>query len=337
MNLIKFIYGIRDKVLERHLKTEIIRIEENAKQDTGIAFSQNLANPQVVLNEVSAETDVLKEEATKTLNPEIDKLSEEIDQTDLEALQNATADQEEKLNRNISGQELDIKRTTLDFDFQKLIWTMVAIVALCSIDAGANYSSFQVIAKNLLGAIFLAIAVAIALSFASHVIGMKMRSAMTVITRWLWFAGGLAGAGIVFYLLGTLRQEYTGTSHGFATSPILWMLFNLFFFAVALLLASTKLPTKEQRLAYVALQEKKKQLVDFKREKEALLSALRKEEERINQCRQKLEAFLTYRDELLSSLDKETERINAMCLKEFELKGGRAPVKALLTSKNKKP
>ncbi|HRF75743.1 MAG TPA: hypothetical protein PLJ00_03300 [Chitinophagales bacterium] len=336
MNLFKFTYGIRDKVLERRLETKITRMEDNAKQDTGIAVSQNLTNPQVILTEVAAETDVLKEEVTKTLNPEIGKLTEEIEQTDLEALQSVAKGQEEQLNHKISALEVDIKRTTLDFDFKKLIWTMVAIVALCSIDAGANYSSFQVIAKNLLGAIMLAIAVAIALSSSAHTIGMKIRTASSTLMKRLWFFGGLAGAGVVFYFLGMIRQEYTGKADGFANSPLLWMCFNLFFFAVALLLAATKFPTKEQRLAYVALQDKKKQLASLKNEKETLLNALRKEESRINECRQKLEAFLTYRAELLSSLDKEKERINAMCLKEFELKGGKIATKVSFTSKNNK-
>lgn len=336
MNLFKFAYGIRDKVLERRLETKITRMENNAKQDTGIAVSQNLTNPQVILTEVAAETDVLKEEVTKTLNPEIGKLTEEIEQTDLEALQSVAKGQEEQLNHKISALEVDIKRTALDFDFKKLIWTMVAIVALCSIDAGANYSSFQVIAKNLLGAILLAIAVAIALSSATHVIGMKIRTVSSTLMKRLWFLGGLIGAGVVFYFLGMIRQEYTGNADGFANSPLLWMCFNLFFFAVALLLSATKSPTKEQRLAYVALEDKKKQFAALKSEKETLLNALRKEEARINECRQKLETFLTYRAELLSSLDKEKERINSMCLKEFELKGGKTATKVPFTAKNNK-
>lgn len=164
-------FGIQVKELERFLKTEIFRIGDKAKQDTDIAVSQNLTDPAVVLNEVTAETEVLKEEVNKNLTPEIDKLSEEIIQTNIEALQNATAVHEEQLNKKIGSVEVDVKRSRLSYDWSKYKWIILAIVALCSIDAAANYSSFQVLTKSLLGAIILSLAIAIGLSYASHVIG----------------------------------------------------------------------------------------------------------------------------------------------------------------------
>ncbi len=331
------LFGIWVKVLERHLKTKISDINDNAKEDVGIAISQNVSDPQSILNEVAAETEVLKEEVAKTLNPEIDKLAEESNQSNLEGLQNATAEQTTQIERKISGLEVDIKRTKLTYDWNKLIWVSVAIISLCTVDAASNHPSFQVITGSLLAAILLSIAVAASLSFAAHAIGAKIGSPTSAITKRIWFAGGLVGGGIVFYMLGILRRTYLGDEHSFANSPFLWMCFNLFFFAVALIIASMKLPAKEERLAYNNLREKKKQLNTLKQDKEKLLSALRKEEERINECRQKLESFRKYRDELLISLDKEKERINAMCLKEFELKGGKVPVKGLLTSKIERP
>lgn len=121
---------------------------------------------------------------------------------------------------------------------------------------------------------------------------------------------------------------------GFASSPFLWMLFNDFFFCVALLLASMKLPTKEQVLENRDLQEKKKQLMQLKQDKETLLTELAKEEKRINDCKQKRETFRTYREGLIFHLDKEKERIHAMCLKEFALKSGYVPVKTIAIFKN---
>jgi hypothetical protein len=329
-----FQFGIRVDALESHIKSEISRIGDRAKQDMDIAVSQNLNDTSLILNSVSTETEVLKQEVNKNIDPEVDKIIEDIKQTNLEALQNATDEQVEQTNKKISSVEVDIKRTRLTYDWKKYIWVLVVIVALCSIDAGLNYSSFQVITGNLLGAIFLSIFIASGLAVASHTIGMKIQTAKTPKQKRFWFIGGLIGAGIVFLFLGILRQTYMDDSSSFGNNPILWMLFNLFFYCIALVFASTKLPTKEQSMEHRQLEEKKNQLMLLKNQKEGMLTFLRLEEERINERKQMLEAFNKYRDSMIILIDKETERIHAMAMKEFVLKSGSHKIKALVNPIN---
>ena len=96
-----FQFGIRVDALESHIKSEISRIGDGAKQDMDIAVSQNLNDATVILNSVSTETEVLKQEVNKNIEPEVDKIIEDIKQTNLEALQNATDDHVEQTNNKI--------------------------------------------------------------------------------------------------------------------------------------------------------------------------------------------------------------------------------------------
>lgn len=334
MNLAKsFHYGIHNNKLESHLKSQLARIGENAKLDVDLSISRNLTDPGVILDEASAEVDLLKEEVQKDLNPEIDKMTEEINQTNIEALQNVTAVQEVELNKQMGRVEVDIKRTKLSYDWSMYKWYVLAIIILCSIDALANYSSLQILVKILLLAIIFAMVIAGGLSYASHVLGSKIQSSTTVLKKCLWFIGGLLSAGIAFYMLGSLRYSYMANSGLTTFSPFLWMLFNDFFFCIALLLASTKLPTKEQFLEHRNLQELKKQWMSLKNNREKLLSDLQRKEEQINECKQKREAFWTYRDELIIFLEKAKEHLHAMCKKEFAIKSGQAPIEILSISK----
>jgi hypothetical protein len=322
-------FGIRVESLEFQIKSVIDRVGKKAIHDTDIAVTQQLESISVILNEISAEMAVLMNEVKKILNPEIDNLNEQINQSNISGLQQITAKQEDESNRKIGSTEVDIKRMKITYDWSKIVWLRLAILALCTIDSALNYSSFQVIAHNLLVSIVISIAVAIGLALAAHLIGSKMQMAESKKIKQLWFGGGLLGAGVVFLMLGFLRKTYVGGASTFSNSPILWMLLNLFFFTVALLLAYMKLPTKEQALELKNMDDKKKLLESLKRDKEIILAELAGEERRINDCRQRIESFRKYRDELLNALESEKERLHTMCIKEFTLKSGNASINSL--------
>lgn len=133
------------------------------------------------------------------LNPEIEKLIEEISQSNIEELKESTKGKQEANQRKIGTLEVDIKRTKLSYDWKNYSWIKIAIISLCSIDALANYSSLQVLVSNLLVAIILALAVAIGLAFGAHILGSKIRFAMTLKEKAIWFAVGFIGASAVFF------------------------------------------------------------------------------------------------------------------------------------------
>ncbi|MFZ1424799.1 MAG: hypothetical protein WAS55_13330 [Saprospiraceae bacterium] len=334
-DIFSFQFGIRVVELENFITAEIQKIKAKAHQDIDIAISQGILTINLLLHEVSASFEVLKEFVNQRLNPEIEKLIEEISQSNIEELKESTKAKQEANQKKIGTLEVDIKRTKLSYDWKNYRWIKIAIISLCSIDALANYSSLQVLVSNLLVAIILALAVAIGLAFGAHILGSKIRFAMTLKEKAIWFAVGFIGASAVFFYLGMQRVVFSEDSSPFSNSPFLWMLFNDFFFIIALLLASTKLPTREQMLEFNELNDKKNQILQLKHQNVEFDKVFQIEENKVNENRQKLESFKKYKEGLLMSLDKEKELQHATCLKEQELKNGRILLNKNLSNETK--
>ena len=160
-DIFSFQFGIRVVELENFIKAEIQKIKAKAHQDIDIAISQGILTINLLLHEVSASFEVLKEFVNQRLNPEIEKLTEEISQTNIEELKEIIKSKQDANQKKIGTLEVDVKRTKLSYDWKNYKWIKIAILSLCSIDAMANYSSLQVLVSNLVIAIILALAVAI--------------------------------------------------------------------------------------------------------------------------------------------------------------------------------
>lgn len=318
----EFYFGLRVESLEKDLHTNLTELREKVLQSTDIAVHQGLKDTLVIQHDIATAIEVFKSQVNKTLNPEIEKLAQEILQSNLEALQLQTAHEEGVLNQKINNIEVDLKRTKNTYDWSSYYKVLIGIIALSSIDALMNYSSYQVIAKYLLFAILLSVATAVGLSISAHTIGKRMQKALTSKAKWIWFLSGLFGGGVVFFGLGLLRQTYLRDHGLLANSPIIWMLLNNFFFAIAILLAYTKLPTEIQEKEKQLRDERIKQIEQLKKEKQALLDKFAVEEKRIHECKQKLESFRIYRNELLSKLDSERDHLMSNCIREFTIKSG---------------
>jgi len=334
-DMFSFQFGLRVVEIENFITAEIQKIKAKAHQDIDIAISQGILTINLLLLEITAFFEVLKEHVNQRLNPEIEKLTEEISQTNIEELKEITKSKQDANQKKIGTLEVDVKRTKLSYDWKNYKWIKIAILSLCSIDAMANYSSLQVLVSNLLVAIILALAVAIGLAFGAHILGSKIRFAKTLKEKVIWLSVGFIGASAVFFYLGMQRQVFSDDGSTFSNSPILWMLFNDFFFIIALLLASTKLPTREQVLEFNEFNDKKNQILQLKHQNAELDKALQIEESKVNENKQKLEAFKKYKEGLLMSLDKEKELQHATCLKEHELKNGRILLNKNLNNETK--
>lgn len=328
-----FLFGIRVQELEHFITSKIAEARSKLLQSTDVAVHQGLTDTGVIENEITTEIEVVKSHVNKTLNPEIEKISHEILQSNFEALNKNTSIEESNLNQKINNVEVDLKRSKSTYDWSTYYKIMIGIFALSSIDALMNYSSFQVIAKYLFVAILLSVATAVGLMVSAHTIGKRMQKASTSKAKWSWYIAGLIGGGIVFFCLGILRQTYLRDSGLLINSPVIWMLLNNFFFGIAILLAFTKLPTNEQEEEKQYKEDKQKQLERLKNDKNSLKEQLRQEEAQLNECRQRLEAFRIYRNELLIKLDTERDHLIATCRKEFAIKSG-SKLKTLLLTQN---
>ncbi|MBK8954988.1 MAG: hypothetical protein IPM34_05455 [Saprospiraceae bacterium] len=318
----EFYFGIRVESLEYYIKTNLTELKEKTLQSTDLIVHQGLKNTLVIQHEIATAIEVLKAHVSKTLNPEIEKLDQEIQQADLEGLKIRTAPEVDIIDQKINNIEVDIRRIIISYDWSSYYKVLIGIVALSSIDALMNYSSYQVIAKYLLFAILLSVATAIGLSLASHTLGKWMQKALTTKGKWIWFLSGLLGGGVVFFGLGLLRQTYLRDTGLLANSPIIWMLLNNFFFAIAILLAFTKLPSDAQEKEKQLKDQKLQEIERLNAEKKLLLDRLENEVRRIHECKQKLEGFKIYRTELFNQLDSERDHIVSNCNREFTIKSG---------------
>ncbi len=322
MNNNEFYFGIRVESLENYIKTNLTELRTSTLQSVDMLVHQGLKDTLVIQHEIATAIETFKAHVNKILNPEIEKLDQEIQQTDLEGLRLKTAHEIDIINQKINNIEVDLKRSKITYNWSTYYKVLIGIVALSSIDALMNYSSYQVIAKYLIFAIILSIATAIGLSISAHTIGKRMQKALTVKDKWINFLSGLLGGGIVFFGLGLLRQTYLRDIGLLANSPLIWMLLNNFFFAIAILLAYTKLPTDIQEKEKQVRDQKQEEIEKLKKEKQALLDKLEMEIKRINECEQKRESFKVYRADLLNQLDTERDHIISNCNREFVIKSG---------------
>ncbi len=318
----EFYFGIRVDSLEQDIKASLVELKDKAIQNTDLIVHQGLKETLVIQHEVATGIEVIKNKVSKTLDTEIEKLNQELLQGDLDELKNRTMHEVDIKDQKIKNLDVDIRRIKITYDWSSYYKVLIGIVALSSIDALMNYSSYQVIAKYLILAILLAIATAVGLSFASHTIGKRMQKALTTKAKWIWFLSGLFGGGVVFFGLGLLRQTYLRDTGLLANSPIIWMLLNNFFFAVAVLLAYTKLPTEAQEKEKQLKDQKLIEIEKLKKEKGELLGQLEREVKRIHDCKQKLESFKIYRNNLFIQLDSERDHIISNCNREFTIKSG---------------
>lgn len=317
-----FYFGISVESLENYIKSNLVELRANTLQSVDMLVHQGLKDTIVIQHEIATAIETFKAHINKILNPEIEKLDQEIQQADLEGLKIRTAPEVEIIDQKINNSEVDLKRTKITYRWSNYYKVLIGIGALSSIDALMNYSSYQVIAKYLIFAILLSITTAIGLTISAHTIGKRMQKTISVKDKWINFLLGLLGGGIVFFGLGLLRQAYLRDTGLLANSPFVWMLLNNFFFVIAILLAYTKLPNDTQERDKQERDQKQEEIQNLKNEKRALLNKLETEEKRVNECKQKRESFKVYRADLLNQLDTERDHIISNCNREFTIKSG---------------
>lgn len=321
MKLSKFIYGIENPELKKEISDKLNDIKQNAEQDIGFAAKENI-NPKSILFTVWSKAKAIKAIVTTHFEPEISKLKIQIKEADIDNLKASGLKQQEQIKKEISANDIDIKRTRLDFDWAKRKWARIGITACLCLDAIINFRAWQVLVENLLISGIVAILTACGLAYAVHQIAVRVTIARTRRERIIWIVGGLTGGAVIFFLLGLLRQEFYGNDGSLMASPLLWMLWNVFFYGIALLLAINNTPTKEQRLGYEKLQEKKHEKVVLENRMKLLQQQINDTEKSVKEWKEKLSMIEKYQEELLNSIDMDRNQICADCIKEYELKGG---------------
>lgn len=125
----------------------------------------------------------------------------------------------------------------------KRIWLAFLITFIINLgEIIYNSKSFQVTGESFLFSLFLSVIVSFSVFIFSHLVPFLYKIAKTTFQRRLLIWGSLALASLVFWVMAILRTDYLA-DHDVHLSPLIFTLFNLFFFVVSSLVSFFMLPT----------------------------------------------------------------------------------------------
>lgn len=180
-------------------------------------------------------------------------------------------------------EELKVVKTKI-IDHRK---AMFGITLLSASEAIFASSSFQIFVQNLLFSLVIGLTFAVALYY-SAVIGARV---LKLAKNRIQFIGILAGIqiiiGSVFYTLGYFRLIFlsemsSGTDTSYHLSPAQFMLIQLFFFTVAILLKFYFLPSREEFEQYNKWKEAKGKIDKLKKQEQHLETSIEDMEHQLN-------------------------------------------------------
>jgi cation transport ATPase len=142
---------------------------------------------------------------------------------------------------------------------KRILWILIFSICLFVGEVAYNTNALQVIGETLIFSLFIAITITVAILLLAHFTSHLFKVAKTSFRRKAVIAGSVSLATIVFIGLGILRSAYL-KNHGADVNPIFFVVFNLLFYVVALLLSFFVYPTREEVLHYRKCLEVLKQI-----------------------------------------------------------------------------
>lgn len=323
MNRKILITGLKNEGRETKNLKAIADIRSKAITDAGIASADADVPLESILNETDAEIDHLIAENKQDLQTESYKQKVGNSEVHLKIRETEIAEQREPLKKQIKGILADIERTTQNLSMKKVKLVMLVLLIICGTDALINMRSFQLLTDNLLVAILVAILTVGALALSAHIVGKKIREAETKAKQILWFSIGIAGGAVIFFLLGVMRQAFYGDTESWMASPILWTIWNLFFYACAILISALYLPTRKEWADHEAYMILKDKLAAVQKQDKELENELRRLQQEHAQLEQDTIDLVAYEKGLIERLEKQRAVIHATAQKEYTIKGGK--------------
>lgn len=189
-----------------------------------------------------------------------------------------------KLRLNLRAlEQLKVAKTKIRDEKKALI----GILFLSGSEAIFASSSFQVFVQNLLFSLVIGSTFAVALYF-SAIIGARVLKLARNRFQFVAILGGILSViGLVFYTLGYFRlifqsQMSDNTDLGYHLSPAQFMLIQLFFFAVAILLKYYFIASRDEKEQYRRWKDAKAAIQKLKHEEKQLEESLSDMEESLN-------------------------------------------------------
>lgn len=330
MNNPKLHFGVENTKFDNQVRQEILKIKKEAEQNISLAVNCN-SHPKAILVNVGTQISALNSKVNKYFGVNISKLEEDIKSFDLVDLKLDTENKIKQLEKLIRSVEIDITRNEVPL-YDIKVWKYKIGIGVCVfLDCILNFRSFQVWVDNLLIAIVAALLTALCIGYIADTTGKKLVNYKNNRKKIIVLGISIACAMLVFYILSIMRIYYYAESDMSSFSPLLWCLFNLFFYCIAVLLSMNNTPTEEQLKLTAQLNILLKKLNILKDEKEGIKSSLIKNENLLKMHKNKLTELVRYRELLLKSIEMERNQICAKCLLDYELRGGSIPYSQIIT------
>lgn len=319
--IIKYTYGFRNPLLEKEITEKLNEVRHEAEQDATFAAKKSKPLRAIIFAIWSNAKEIASSVSTH-FDPEINKLHTQIKGCDIETLKKEGAIQLKELNDQISLAERELRKYKLDLNPIKRKLIYVGVAACLLLESILNFRAWQVLTENLFTSIIVALLTAVSMAIGIHQFSIMAVNAKTIEKRNLWIAVSLGGAALAFFLLGLLRREFYGSDNSILTSPILWMLWNMFFYSIAFLLTLNNTLTKDQKVAYLEFEQKFNEKNELETKVKTINDEIEKEGNKLKKWKEELSLIEKYQEKLLIQIDMGRNEICAECIKEYELQGG---------------
>lgn len=321
MKIFSYFYSFHDWALEKRIDQTIRKTKRKSEADIRHAANKNIS-PVTVFSVIVSSIKELMHSVKTRIEPELAKLEAKIKNAGCETLQKEVAAKTKQLRDKISSDQRIIDGTILSFNWTKRKWANIGVILCVSLDTLMNWRSLQTMSLNIFLSLVVSVFIAILLAYGVNNISIKVMKTESRLNKRIWIFLALACAMIVFLFLGWLRSQFDGGKGMIPISPLVWALWNITFFSIALLIAVNNTPTEEQAMEYKELKDHEKQI----RKNEKEINNLSKNLSDATKGSQKYEArkkmIEKYQEKLLRSLEGTAQQLCSHCMNEYALSGG---------------
>ncbi len=309
---------------EASFNAEIATEQNRFLSDVSLTAQQKGLSTAPLMEQADAYFSELKARVKLWLGTHITEFRALVEQFRMEDLRHAFHERYEKIQQELKPLLIDVKRIKLDYPWNQRNKWIAAICVICATDALLNFRSFQVVVSNLFFAIIVAVVTVAALALGAHIIGKKVREATTNRKKWIWLLAGILGGAVFFFVLGLFRLAFYGAEGGVVANPFLWAIWNSFFFALAIYISATYLPTQRQIDEKLRRDNIQKEIDRLNKEAQKLQQDMQKAEKEYSEIVDDLEDINKYQNDKLTQLDAQRDLMKRTLLSEFHLKGGKS-------------
>lgn len=217
----------------------------------------------------------------------------------------------------IIKRDIELANEEVGNESRSFLW-ILPVVASIIFETISNTASYQTILPNYILSLVLAASVAICIYASGHLVASKILGIKDERKRILGFVISVICAFVAFYLLGSIRAEFTKGSD-YSVSPLYWGLINTAFFTIGVLSAKEHLARTSDNVARRKLRRLKKELRKKENEIEKLKSECITAKQEVDLMVNELQQLRAFQTECLNYIDAELQSMTSSCLLEYTL------------------